>query len=113
MLGLRLDQRKIKVEDDHILAFAARHQPRKLQKLGNETLLGHQNLHAQASRLIGFATYAKLAFYRSLLIIGHDDKKTRHKRPGFPMLHPSRAQAMAACRFWSILSRKAVVESHG
>jgi hypothetical protein len=46
MLGLGLEQRKIEVEDNHILALTTCEQPYKLQKFGDETLLGHQNLHA-------------------------------------------------------------------
>jgi len=44
--GLGLEQSKIKVKDNHILALAAREKPYKLQEFGDKTLLGHQNLHA-------------------------------------------------------------------
>ncbi len=46
VLGLGLQQRKIEIEDNHILALATREKPYKLQKFRDETLLGHQNLHA-------------------------------------------------------------------
>lgn len=46
VLGLGLEQRKIEIEDNHILALAAGEQPYKLQKFGDKTFLGHQNLHA-------------------------------------------------------------------
>lgn len=62
MLGLGLEQCEIEIEDNHILTLPASEQPYKLQEFGDETLLGHQNLHAWASRLIDLATYARLVF---------------------------------------------------
>ena len=46
MLGLGLKQSEIKIKNNHILALATGEKSHKLQKFGDKTLLGHQNLHA-------------------------------------------------------------------
>ncbi|GAA3095037.1 hypothetical protein GCM10010520_46040 [Rhizobium viscosum] len=54
---LGLEQSKIKIKDNHILALAAREEPYKLQEFGDKTLLGHQNLHAYLERRASIWTH--------------------------------------------------------